>query len=164
MAADEARRPLAVVDIDGVLADVGHRLHFLEGRPKDWKGFFAAARSDPPHPEGLALAGELAANHDVVLLTGRPESCRADTEAWLADHGVVHELLVMRPAGNRRPAAEVKVGMLGVFARDRDVAVLVDDDPAVIAAARRAGYPTHLAHWGRPAESLRQAQEVEGRT
>ncbi|MBA3955457.1 MAG: hypothetical protein H0X58_02180 [Acidimicrobiia bacterium] len=50
---DPAPRPLAVVDIDGVLADVGHRLHFLDRRPKDWKGFFAAARTDPPHPEGI---------------------------------------------------------------------------------------------------------------
>ena len=49
----ERSRPLAVVDIDGVLADVGHRLHFLDRRPKDWKGFFAAARTDPPHPEGI---------------------------------------------------------------------------------------------------------------
>ncbi len=164
MDAEEASRPLAVVDIDGVLADVGHRLHFLDRRPKDWTGFFAAARSDPPHPEGLALAKELAAGHDVVLLTGRPERCRADTEAWLDDHGVTYELLVMRPAGNRLPAAEVKVRLLGLLAADRTVAVLVDDDPAVITAAGDAGYPTRLAHWGRPAESLRQAQEVEGRT
>jgi hypothetical protein len=36
-------RPLAVFDLDGVLADVRHRLHFLDRRPKDWDGFFAAA-------------------------------------------------------------------------------------------------------------------------
>jgi len=40
-----------VVDIDGVLADVGHRLHFFHHRPKDWKGFLAAARTDPPTPK-----------------------------------------------------------------------------------------------------------------
>ncbi|CAN5160671.1 hypothetical protein BH24ACT1_BH24ACT1_04960 [soil metagenome] len=153
-----------MVDIDGVLADVGHRLHFLDQRPKDWKGFFAAARTDPGHPEGLDLVGELRADHDIVLLTGRPEHCRADTEAWLADHDVGYELVVMRPAGNHRPAAEVKIGLLGVLARDRTVAVLVDDDEAVTEAARAAGYPVRLASWGRPAETLRHAQEVEGRT
>lgn len=164
MANSDARRPLAVVDIDGVLADVGHRLHFLERRPKDWGGFFAAARLDPPHPEGLALAAELAADHEVVLLTGRPEKCRADTEAWLADQGVDHELLVMRPAGNRRPAAEVKVGLLALLAADRTVAVVVDDDRSVIEAVQGAGYAARLASWGRPSEPLRRAQEVEGRT
>ena len=165
MASNEQSRPLAVVDIDGVLADVGHRLHFLDRRPKDWRGFFAAARSDPPHDEGLQLVAELvAAGHEIILLTGRPEHCRADTEAWLAEHLVAHELLVMRPADNRRPAAEVKVGVLRLLATDRTVAILVDDDPRVIEAARGAGFPVRLAHWGRPSEPLRQAQEVEGRT
>lgn len=158
------QRSLAVVDIDGVLADVGHRLHFLDRQPKDWNGFFAAARADPAHPEGLALAAELSGDHDVVLLTGRPERCRADTEAWLADHGIDYARLVMRPAGNRRPAADIKVGLLGLLARDHPIAVLVDDDEAVITAARAAGYPVRLATWGRPSERLQRAQEVEGRT
>jgi hypothetical protein len=161
---DEPARSLAVIDIDGVLADVGHRLHFLRRRPKDWKGFFAAARTDPPHPEGLARAAELADGHEVVLLTGRPEGCRADTEAWLAEHGVEHELLVMRPPGDRRPAAEVKVGLLRVLARGRQIAVVLDDDRLVVEAMEGAGYPSELAPWGRPSESLRRAQEVEGRT
>lgn len=164
MVPPEQARPLAVIDIDGVLADVGHRLHHLERRPKDWDGFFAAARSDPGHAQGLALASELAEHHDVVLLTGRPERCRIDTDAWLAEHNVVHDLLVMRPSGNRRPAAEVKVALLEILARDRRVAILVDDDPAVTAAAASAGYPVRLAEWGRRDESLRRAQGAEGRT
>ena len=40
-AADE--RPLAVFDIDGVLADVRHRLHFLQCRPQRWERFFSSA-------------------------------------------------------------------------------------------------------------------------
>ena len=160
----EQARPLAVVDIDGVLADVGHRLHFLDRRPKDWKGFFAAAVRDPPHPEGLALAAGLAVDHEVVLLTGRPEGCRPDTEAWLARHEVDYDLLVMRPPGDRRPAAEVKVGLLAMLGAGRTVGELVDDDPDVVAAAEAAGYPVRLATWGRPSEALRRAQEIEGRT
>lgn len=164
MVKGDPARPLAVIDIDGVLADVGHRLHFLRHRPKDWNGFFSAARTDPPHPEGLELAAELASGHEIVLLTGRPERWRAETEAWLAQHGVEHELLVMRPSGDRRPAAEVKVNLLGVLARNRHVAVVVDDDVLVVEAMEAAGYQTQLAGWGRPSESLRRAQEVEGRT
>lgn len=165
MGSDEDTPPLAVVDIDGVLADVGHRLHHLDRRPKDWHRFFAAARNDPPHPEGLRLVADLVdSGHEIVLLTGRPERWRADTEAWLAEHEVDHEMLVMRPAGNHRPAAEVKVGVLRLLADERDVAILVDDDPMVIESARAAGFPVRLAPWGRPSESLRRAQEVEGRT
>ena len=39
----DSERPLAIVDLDGVVADVRHRLHHLEGRRKDWGRFFAAA-------------------------------------------------------------------------------------------------------------------------
>ena len=43
----------AVFDIDGVLADVRHRLHHVTARPKDWDAFFGAAPDDPPLREGL---------------------------------------------------------------------------------------------------------------
>ena len=45
-------RPIAVLDIDGVLADVRHRLHHLDKRPKDWAAFFAAAGRDPAAARG----------------------------------------------------------------------------------------------------------------
>ncbi len=38
---------VAVFDIDGVLADVRHRLHHVAARPKDWDAFFGAAPQDP---------------------------------------------------------------------------------------------------------------------
>ena len=40
-------RPIAVFDIDGVLADVRHRLHHLQCRPQRWEAFFTAADRDP---------------------------------------------------------------------------------------------------------------------
>ena len=76
-------RPLAVFDVDGVLADVGHRVHHLEGGRNDWRAFFAAAKDDPPLETGLALAHELATEHDLAYLTGRPEGLRRVTRRWL---------------------------------------------------------------------------------
>ena len=49
---DRAQRPLAVFDLDNTLASTAHRQHFLERRPRDWEGFFAAAPEDPPLAEG----------------------------------------------------------------------------------------------------------------
>jgi len=31
-----------IFDIDGTLADVSHRLHYITGETKDWDAFFAA--------------------------------------------------------------------------------------------------------------------------
>jgi hypothetical protein len=161
-------RPLAFVDIDGVLADVRHRLHHLQSRPKDWDAFFAAAPADPPHPQGIALVEELSGTSEVVLLTGRPERCRADTERWLARHGVTGHRLLMRPEGDRRPAAVVKLQQLRAAARGRRVAVVADDDPRVLEAMRAAGHPTRAVDWekrtGRDDATLHAAQERDGRT
>jgi hypothetical protein len=164
----DGSRPLAVIDLDGVVADVRHRLHHLAGRRKNWPAFFAAARHDDVHPEGVAVVETLRRDHDIVYLTGRPEHLRADTERWLADHGLGGHDLVMRPAGDRRPAAVVKVELLRRLAAGRTVGVVVDDDPVVLEAMRRAGMPTFAAEWEARADAedatLRQAQEDEGRT
>ena len=166
--ADDVSAPLAVVDIDGVVADVRHRLHHLQRRPKDWDRFFAAADADPPHAEGIAVVTRLAAEHDVVFLTGRPDWLKEATAAWLVRHGLGGHQLVMRPPGDRRPAAQVKVEALRHLAAGRPVAVVVDDDDLVLEAMEAAGFPTFRADWeSRPDdadEALRSAQEAEGRT
>ena len=159
-------RPYAVIDIDGVVADVRHRLPHLNTRPKDWDAFFAAAPDDPLLDEGAAVAHRLAEDHVVVWLTGRPERCRRDTERWLRAMALPEGQVLMRTSGDRRPARSVKVQALRRLARRRPVAVLVDDDPAVVQAARRAGYAVFAADWmpAGGAESLYAAQESDGQT
>jgi hypothetical protein len=161
-------RPIAIVDIDGVLADVRHRLHHISGRRKRWDAFFASAVDDPPHSEGLAIVAELAQTHEVVFLTGRPERCRDDTQRWLDTHGIGGHRLVMRPEGDRNPAARVKVGLLRQLAAGREVALVVDDDERVVAAMTQAGYPTLRADWEQRTVqgqlTLHEAQETRGRT
>jgi hypothetical protein len=155
---------LAVFDVDGVVADVRHRLHHVARRPKNWAAFFAAAAADPPLVVGIALAREWASEHDLVWLTGRPEHLRAVTERWLADHDLPVGRLVMRPAQDRRPANIFKVEQLRRLSREADIAVVVDDDPEVVARLTAGGWPAYLADWVPYTETLRAAQEREGRT
>ncbi len=157
-------RPLAVVDLDGVLADVRHRLHFLQRQPKDWAGFFAAAPDDPLLPEGAAVARRLAEDHDLLYLSGRPEPCRPDTLAWLRRFGLPEAPVRLRPVGDRRPARVFKLGVLRELARTRQVRMLVDDDPEVCGAAEKSGFPVFRATWMAEQSVLREAQEREGGT
>ena len=157
-------RPLAVFDLDGTLTDVRHRLHHLERRPKDWDAFFDAARDDPPLETGLALVRESGRDCDVVYVTGRPERCREDTLAWLREHGLPEGELAMRRPGDRRPARVAKVQLLRRLARDRVVAVVVDDDEQVCDAYEEQGWTVLRARWQATAPVLQQAQEQEGRT
>lgn len=157
-------QPYAVIDLDGVLADVGHRLHHLERRPKDWAAFFAGLDDDPLLLEGLAVARRLSEAHRVVYLSGRPERTRARTQAWLVRHDVPPGRVLLRGDQDRRPARVLKVGVLRRLAARADVAVLVDDDPQVGAAARAAGFTVLEATWARPQPALLEAQERDART
>ncbi|MDT0405351.1 phosphatase domain-containing protein [Streptomyces edwardsiae] len=155
---------LAVFDVDNTLADTAHRQHFLERRPRDWDGFFAAAPQDPPLAEGIALVHESAKECEIVYLTGRPERCRRDTLDWLAARQLPAGDLYMRGNADRRPARHTKLAVLRRLARTRDIRVLVDDDELVCQDARKAGFTVVHARWTAPSGDLKDAQEREGRT
>ena len=158
------RSSFAVFDVDGVVADVRHRLHHLNRRPKDWGGFFASADRDPALEVGVELALEYAKEHVLVWLTGRPEYLRRVTSTWMATHGLPHERLLMRPHTDRRPARDYKAARLARLVEEAPIEVIVDDDPEVVSRLRRLGYPVRLAEWVPYAASLRDAQERQGRT
>ncbi|MEV8371820.1 HAD family acid phosphatase [Kribbella sp. NPDC056861] len=162
------QRPYAVLDIDATLSDTSQRIKFLDKKPKDWDSFFAHAKDDAVLDEGLAVATTLAADHDIVYLTGRPERLRRDTVKWLKDNGFPDgSKLLMRGNNDRRPSAMMKLARLRTLAQERPVAVLVDDDVKVCTAAEKAGYTVMRADWGLDPETqptLFEAQESEGRT
>ena len=157
-------RPLAVIDLDGVVADVRHRLHLVREAPRDWDGFFAGIPDDPPLPAGVAVVRRLATEHDLVYLTGRPERTRAATEAWLVRHSLPLAEVIMRAERDRRPARVVKPQLLRRLAAGRWVAVVVDDDPQVCVALAEDGWPVLQADWMPRGEDLDRAQERLGRT
>jgi hypothetical protein len=154
---------LAVFDIDGVVADVRHRLHLIEGRHRSWRAFFAAAAEDTLLAEGARLVAELGSEHDIVWLSGRPEWLRTLTTAWFAEHGLPHDEMHLRPDGDFRPAPRYKLEVLRSLRR-RGVAAVVDDDGEVVSAATRAGFPAVLADWVPRGSTLRRAQDRYGRT
>ncbi|MFF6772621.1 hypothetical protein ACFY8W_03565 [Streptomyces sp. NPDC012637] len=158
------RRPVAVFDLDNTLASTAHRQHFLEERPRDWDGFFAAAPKDPPLAEGVALCLRTAEECDVVYLTGRPERCRRDTLDWLAAHGLPEGPVHMRRNRDFRPARQTKLDVLRRLESERGVHVLVDDDELVCDAAEAAGFTVVRARWATASQALKDAQEGEGRT
>ncbi|MHA6793286.1 phosphatase domain-containing protein [Pseudonocardia bannensis] len=157
-------RPLAVFDIDGVLADVSHRLHHLRDRPQRWERFFSSADRDPLLEEGAARLRAALLDHDVVYLTGRPERNRRLTERWLSRHGLPTDPLYMRSDDDYRPARLMKRQVLRKLARTRRVASVLDDDPAVVEILEADGWPVELATWLPHSSTLQEAQERRGRT
>lgn len=149
-------------DVDGVVADVRHRLHHLERR-RSWIGFFEDAAEDTLLAEGARLVADLAREHEIVWLTGRPEWLRGLTLDWFAEHGLPDGELYMRPHGDYRPAPRYKLSVLRELA-PRGIAAVIDDDDEVIQSALAAGFPAVLADWVPRGQTLRHAQDRDGRT
>lgn len=136
-------RPAAVlVDIDGTLADVTHRRHFIERTPKDWDGFFAAADRDPCHIHIATLTQLLRPAYQIVLVTGRMAKHNAITLPWLGRNWVHFDHLFTRADGDFRGDDVVKEEIL-----DRDILPIVqpvfaiDDRDRVVKMWRRRGIP-----------------------
>jgi thiamine monophosphate synthase len=96
---------------------------------------------------GSGSAWELAEDHDVVYLTGRPARYAEVTRAWLQTHGLPDGPVVHRRDGDRRPASVAKTALLRAIAERTTVRVVVDDDPAVCAAYRTLGLEVVQATW-----------------
>lgn len=122
-------------DIDGTVADIEHRLHFVNKEPKDWKGFFGAMEEDKPREVVVKLLREyIEQGHGIIFVSARPEQYRDKTEKWLMNN--VSEFfftLLMRRANDKRPDTEVKQDILDTYFTDRSkIFRVIDDRPSVI--------------------------------
>lgn len=144
-------KPLYIFDLDGTLANIEHRLHFIQQRQKDWPGFFAACPYDKPIIETLKTLWSLRkGGAEIWIWSGRSDEVRKETMAWLQDHSVFHsywnpmrapESLMMRPAGDHQPDVKLKYGWLANLEppeRNRLTAVFEDRD-SVVQMWRAAG-------------------------
>lgn len=120
-----------IVDIDGTIADVRHRLHHIHGRArKNWKAFFEAMDRDKPIPNILDYVRQLSEKHGILIVTGRPDNYRDRTEHWLHKHKVHYEKLYMRRKGDHRPDYEAKAAVLDEIPARR-IVMAIDDRPPV---------------------------------
>lgn len=134
--------PSAIMcDIDGTLALTGDR------GPFD----FARCGEDLLNESvRRALVSFRLANDDqIILLSGRGDDFRAETETWLAKHDIPFDELWMRAAGDSRRDDIVKAELFNEHVRERfNVRVSLDDRDRVVALWRRMGLPTWQVNYG----------------
>ena len=133
------KRKDIIVDIDGTLADVNHRLHHIRGRRKSWKKFFKLMSADKPVEEVIAQVGELSRDHKIYVVSGRPEDYRETTVEWLRLHQVPYEALYMRRAGDYRPDDVVKQEILDRYFDKDNIELVIEDRPRVIRMWKKNG-------------------------
>jgi len=136
-----------VVDIDGTIANIEHRLHYIKQPIPNWEGFHRQEEilMDKPILDTLNLLRELRyvddPLYDIVLCTGRYESCRDATVQWLGRSGMQWKHLLMRKTGDNRPDTEVKPELLaraGLY--PAQVLCIFEDRTSVVKKWRELGY------------------------
>lgn len=89
-----------VIDLDGTLCNVVHRLKHLDPtHPEyDYEAWNDALVNDEPNDWCLFLLRMLfKKGFAVILLTGRPERVRQITKDWLIRHSIQYDKLLMKP-------------------------------------------------------------------
>lgn len=138
---------LIICDIDGVLADCSHRLHYLKER--NYEAFYSVANimEDKLITRGDRMVDMMASSWGsrcLCLLTGRPERTRKITEMWLSYMGVRYTKIYMRKDGDHRPSPEVKVDLIKEMMKENRISDLtlsgyfIDDDPENVKAVCKA--------------------------
>jgi predicted kinase len=125
---------IVIVDMDGTLADITHRLHFVKNvEKKDWKGFFDGISEDKPRPMVMMRVNELREQgYKIIVVSARPETYRQQTLDWLYLHNVPFLTLIMRGVGDHRPDDEVKQDILNTYFDKENIHLVIDDRPRVI--------------------------------
>lgn len=128
-----------VFDIDGTLADISHRIHYIQKSPPDYDAFFAHVGGDRLNVWCAELIAALHPKYRVILISGRPVSTREDTERWLVDNNVpYHELVLVRGNKDYRPDDQLKREWLKKHGKER-ILFTVDDRQRVVDMWRDEG-------------------------
>ncbi len=119
-----------IFDVDGTIADVEHRRHFVTQKPADWKSFKEFTVDDTPVQWVVDIAKRfIAQGDDVAFFSARNESQRGITEEqiskWVGDG---HKGLFLRPDGDFRPDEEFKSDLADKFEEFGGKIDLVFDD------------------------------------
>lgn len=137
-------RDVLILDLDGTLCDMNHRVHLAQA--KEWDEFHAGLAQDGVHEDVLLVLRFLPAFVRVIVVTGRPMANYKATVEWLRKHelwGMVDSIL-MRPDTNFMKDHELKLWLLDEYFEGREkwtnrVIAALDDKDSVIEAFRNAG-------------------------
>jgi hypothetical protein len=134
---------LYIFDLDGTLALIDHRRHFIASTNKklDWTSFYAACDQDLPNMPVINVLNALkTAGADVYVWSGRSDEVRDKTIAWLAQYvprlfedlkmpSVDAPQFRMRPAKDSQADNDLKLSWLNqLIVQDRQRLQGVFDD------------------------------------
>lgn len=120
-----------IIDLDGTLCDVKHRLHLIEQQqPRDWDTFHSLCVNDSVNDWCKQLAESyISTEVEVFFMTGRPIKYEAETRAWLEKNLApsTKRTLLMKPDGDFRKDYQFKEEMYLKLRDEYDFILAMDD-------------------------------------
>ena len=94
-----------IFDLDGTLANIEHRLHFIrtEGQKPDWDSFHKACVNDEPIVPMIKIFQAMRRAHGIEIWSGRSKMVSDETISWLRIHDIVPDRIRMREEGDYTP-------------------------------------------------------------
>jgi hypothetical protein len=140
-------KPVILMDIDGTVANLSHRLHYIKDGKNDWASFNANILGDTPIEQTIFLNNLITSGYlppedrqTVIFASGRSENERADTETQLKNFGLNYDKLYMRPAGDTRADYIIKREILDQIRADGyEPFIVIDDRQTVVDMWRENG-------------------------
>ncbi len=135
------------VSLEPVASDVAlqHPGNRLVDRLLEASWYRARYLLRPPRAGSIDAVGAAAARGRVIVLTGRHERGRRQTQAWLDRNGFSSLIDALVMNGSSLKSARYKEAYL----RSRGVALHIDDDAATAALLARNGIRVGLVSWPR---------------
>lgn len=133
-----------VCDIDGTVADLTHRRHFVTSHPKNWPAFNERIHLDKPIDHVIDTVNGLYKTGTIVVMCSGREGTnviRRKTRDWLLENGVLFHHLYMRNSNDYRDDGLVKYELLQKIKLEvGEPDLIFDDRDRVVDMWRSNGY------------------------
>lgn len=118
-----------IFDIDGTLAIRGDR------SPFNWSKVGLDTVNEPVRK----VLDRLEVDFPIIILSGRDEVCREETEKWLKDNDIKYDKLFMRPEGNNEKDSIIKKRIYDDIKTRYNILGVFDDRNQVVEMWRSLG-------------------------
>lgn len=108
---NKLRNPCVIFDLDGTLCNAKHRQQFIATRPRNWDAWNSGISQDLVNIPVEIVFKSLKNTYSklkMIVLTGRTDNYKDETELWLNKHSIKYDELYMRKQNDRRDDTVVK--------------------------------------------------------
>ncbi len=136
-----ASRKAIIVDLDGTLCNIDHRLHFLQKEKKDWHQFHQSCENDTVEPWCQQIIESMKqSSFTIVLMTGRDDGYEDITKSWLTKNKIPYDLLLMRKSGDHRADHTIKWELFCEHLKNNyEIEFVLEDRKSVVEMWREKG-------------------------